>query len=133
MKIDLYQMVRYLAVGAFNALIAYGVFSLLLSLGVHYTWATLLGGIGAMLVGYKFMKDLVFKSKSRHAFLKFILIFAAMYFASIFIQFMARKTLNPYISGAIASLACAAISYLLNRKFVFGAGENPLRQREGLR
>lgn len=132
MKIDPYQMVRYIAVGAFNALIAYGVFALMLSLGAHYTWATLLGGVSAMLAGYKFMKELVFKNKSRHAFLKFILIFTTMYFVNIFVQFVARKTLNPYISGAIASLACAAISYVLNRKFVFGAGITPLRQRNDL-
>ncbi len=132
MKIDPHQMVRYVAVGAFNTLIAYGVFSLLLRLGVHYTLATLLGGISAMLAGYKFMKELVFKSKTRYAFLKFILIFATMYFVNILTQFVARKTLNPYIAGAVASAVCAALSYVLNRKFVFGAGTPSLVQRDCL-
>ena len=120
MKLDPRQMVRYFAVGAFNTVLAYGVFSLLLRLGVHYTLATLLGGISAMLAGYKFMKELVFKSQSRHAFFKFIFIFTAMYFINIFIQFMTRKAMNPYLAGAVASLACALLSYFLNRRFVFG-------------
>jgi putative flippase GtrA len=132
MKIDPNQMVRYFAVGAFNTLIAYGVFSLLLRLGMHYTWATLLGGISAMLAGYKFMKELVFKSKSKHAFLKFILIFATMYFVNIFTQFVARKTLNPYIAGAVASLVCALLSYFLNRIFVFRTRNPSLGQHDCL-
>jgi putative flippase GtrA len=132
MKIDANQMMRYLLVGAFNTLLAYGVFSLLLRLGMHYTWATLLGGISAMLAGYKFMKELVFKNKSRYAFLKFILIFVTMYFVNILTQYVARKTLNPYLAGAVASLVCAALSYALNRKFVFGARTPPLAQDDGL-
>lgn len=132
MRIDTNQMMRYVAVGALNTLLAYGVFSLLLRLGVHYTWATLIGGISAMLAGYKFMKKLVFKNKSRHAFLKFILIFVTMYFVNILTQYVARKTLNPYLAGAVASLVCAALSYGLNRKFVFGAGAPPLAQRDCL-
>ena len=130
MKIDPNQMARYFAVGALNTFIAYGVFSLLLQLGVHYTWATLLGGISAMLAGYKFLKKMVFKDKSKHAFVKFILIFVTMYFINIFTQFVARKTLNPYIAGAVASLVCAVLSYFLNRKLVFGTRGPSLGQHD---
>ena len=130
MKIDTNQMMRYLLVGAFNTLLAYGVFSLLLRLGMHYTWATLLGGISAMLAGYKFMRKLVFKNKSRHAFLKFMLIFVTMYFVNILTQYVARKTLNPYLAGAVASLVCAALSYVLNRTFVFGTSTPPLARHD---
>ncbi len=130
MKINPNQMMRYFAVGAFNTFIAYGVFSLLLRLGVHYTWATLLGGISAMLAGYKFMSQLVFKSKSKHAFLKFILIFTTMYFVNIFTQFVARITLNPYLAGAVASLVCALLSYFLNRRFVFRTRDPAMGQHD---
>jgi putative flippase GtrA len=130
MKIASNQMMRYFAVGALNTLIAYGVFSLLLRLGMHYTWATLLGGISAMVAGYKFMNKLVFKGKSKHAFLKFIFIFTTMYFVNIFTQFVARKIMNPYIAGAVASLVCALLSYFLNRKFVFGTKGPSLEQHD---
>ncbi len=133
MEIDPNQMVRYFAIGILNTFIAYIVFSLLLWLGVHYTWATFLGGISAMLAGYKFMKKLVFKSNSKYAFFKFTFIFASMYFVSILTQFIARKILNPYIAGAAASLVCALLSFFLNRKFVFGARDPSLTQDSCLR
>lgn len=113
------HMIRYALVGLVNTLSTFGIFSILVWCGLHYSIATLLGGSVGVLIGFNLHEKFVFSRSGRGRFILFVIIFALMYGLNIAIQSMARTHWNVYISGAIASFSCTPISYVLNRTFVF--------------
>lgn len=121
MDSHLRQLIRFGLVGLFNTAVAYGVFALLLRIGVHYALATLLGGVAGMLVGFNSTGRFVFKRTGNGRFLRFLLVFLAMFALNILIQRLLHPAVNRYLAGAAATVACFLVSYTLNRSFVFGA------------
>jgi putative flippase GtrA len=72
-----------------------------------------------MVLGFKLHGSFVFGHSGRGRFLRFAMIFISMYILSLGIQTFARRSVNGYLAGAIASCVTVPVSYLLNRTFVF--------------
>jgi putative flippase GtrA len=113
------QVLRFGLVGLGNTLVAYGVFALLLWSGVHFALATFLGGLAGMLVGFKLTGALVFGNRDSRRIYRFALVFGATYLCNIGVQWLLRPRMDPYLCGAMATLACFGISFGMNRNFVF--------------
>ncbi len=119
------QILRFGLVGAANTIVAYGLFSLLIWAGVHYTLATFLGGVAGMLLGFKLAGALVFGNRDNGRVFRFVAVFLMQYLANVGAQALLRLVVNPYLAGAFATLICFFPTFALNRGFVFRASRSP--------
>lgn len=119
MSILFRQLIRFGLAGAFNTVVAYLLFSLLLFLGMHYTFATLLGGLAGWAVGYRTTGNFAFNYHGESRIFAFTGIFILLFFINIGIQRTMQPFVNPYVGGGVATTVCFLASFTLNRGFVF--------------
>ena len=110
---------RYYQVGIVNTVFGYGVFALLVSLGVNI--------FVAQIVAHLFGVAFNYFSYSRHVFhdasaskLRFLMAYALNYFLGMAVLAAAAMVFrSPYIAGLLALLIASAINFLVLRKLVF--------------
>lgn len=116
-----HQFVRFLIVGLLNTLFGYALFSLFIFFSLHYTLASLLATIFGILFNFKTTGLLVFKNNNNRLILKFFLVYTIVYIINIiFLTVFNTFNINMYFSGAILMFPLALLSFILNKKFVFG-------------
>ena len=114
------QFVRFFGVCVLNTLFGFGCFSLLLSIGVHYTIALALSTICGVLFNFKTIGTLVFHSKENWRIFRFILVYILIYFFNAAgIYLVERCGGGALLGGAIMLLPAALLAYLLQKRFVF--------------
>ncbi len=114
---------KFILVGILNTLFGYLVFSLLISLGLHYYLAIFFASCLGTLFNFKTYGKLVFNNSKNTALWKFIFVYAIMYLLNIVIvKSLLYIDINIYIAGAIAIMITTICSYLLNKNWVFQVG-----------
>lgn len=115
------QLIKFLLVGIINTLFGYSIFALLILLEVHYLLASLLSTIAGILFNFKTIGTIVFKNKDKGLIFKFFMVYTAVYLFNIsFLRILNGLNINMYFSGGIVLIPLALISFILNKKFVFG-------------
>jgi len=118
------QFMRFLAVGLINSLFGYSCFAGLLAIGLHYALALLLATAIGVVFNFKTTGALVFRSSANHLIFRFFAVYGIVYSINvILIKCLLQFGLNSYASGAILLLPIAALSYILNKKYVFKYGK----------
>ena len=117
---------RFLVVGGLNTAFGYGVFALLILLGVHYAIAALLSTVLGILFNFKTTGMLVFHSHDNTLIAKFFAVYGVNYVIGVLVL-KAFKALGVHVlvTAAVSILPMAALSFVLMRWFVFG----PARRR----
>ena len=119
-KLAANQFIRFLFIGGVNTLFGYGVFSLLLFLGLHYSLAALLSTILGILFNFKTTGVIVFNSRNNSLIFKFFGVYGVVYVLNVLgLYLFSLVGISAYISGAILILPMACVSFVLNKKFVF--------------
>lgn len=117
------QFVRFLVIGLLNTLFGYGCFVLLLYLGLHYALALLIATVIGILFNFMTTGRLVFRSDANHLLLRFVGVYLAVYTVNVAgLKALSQLGWSGYMSGAVLLLPVAALSYFLNKKFVFVHG-----------
>lgn len=116
------QFFLFLVVGGINTLVGYGIFSLLIFLGLHYALAAFLSTVIGILFNFKTTGMIVFKSKNNKLIFRFLAVYGVTYIINVTYLKILIPYCNVYILGAISILPLALISYFLNKKFVFEIG-----------
>lgn len=112
--------IRFLFVGGINTLFGYGVFSLMIYLGFHYTISALLATVAGIIFNFHTVGSIVFKDRRYSLFARFILVYFTGYGLNVFgIYFLMKYFNNEYVSAAIIVMPLAVIMFCLNRFFVF--------------
>jgi putative flippase GtrA len=118
-KIDK-RFIRFLFVGGLNTLFGYGVFALLIFLGLHYVLAVTLGTIIGILFNFKTTGLIVFKSNDNNLIYKFFGVYVVVYVINLVgLRIFNQLNVSNYIAGAVMLLPVAVISFLLMKTFVF--------------
>ena len=113
--------VRFILVGILNAVFGYGVFTLFLFLGLHYSIAAALGTILGVFFNFKTTGVLVFKNNDNRMIFRFIGVYALIYLISVlFLRIAEFYGISLYLMGFLLIGLSAILSYILNKKFVFG-------------
>jgi putative flippase GtrA len=114
------RFIRFILVGVVNSLFSYGVYSLFLFLNVHYAGAaTLASGIGA-LFNFKTIGRLVFKNSENRLLFRFLGVYILTWALTIgLLWFCAHYGINLYLAGFMLAFPMAALSFLLQDRFVF--------------
>ncbi|WP_298063120.1 GtrA family protein [uncultured Campylobacter sp.] len=115
------QAVKFLFVGIMNTTFGYGLFALFIYLGLYYPLAVLLSTILGVLFNFKTIGGLVFGSNDNKLIFKFILVYVIIYFLNIFFLWLFKRLgfENMYLNGFVLLIPLAAVSFLLNKFFVF--------------
>jgi len=114
------EIIRFLLVGALNTLFGYAVFSLFLYLKFHYSMASFLGIVLGILFNFKTYGRLVFKCRDNSLIFRFIFFYAVLYAVSVVGLWAFNYVgINLYVANAIMLLPISALSFYLNRNFVF--------------
>lgn len=114
------QFIRFLFVGFINTIIGYGVFALLLYSGLHYSLALFLATLFGISFNFKSTGIFVFNNKGNKLIIRFAAFYMVLYFINLaFVSAISLVIDNNYISAAITLLPMAAISFLMNKRFVF--------------
>ena len=119
-KIDS-QFIRFIFVGILNTAFGYGVYCLMLWMGLSYWWATLIANILGVLFNFKTIGILVFENPSNRLFFKFALCYVLAYFLNVGIiaLFTHFTTINQYVSGFVATICVALFSFFFQKFIVF--------------
>lgn len=114
------KFIKFLFVGVMNTLFSYSVYSLFLFLNVHYIWATTLAsGIGA-LFNFKTIGLLVFKNNDNKLLARFLGMYVITWaITACLLWFCAQYGLNLYLAGFMLAFPVAALSFLMQSRFVF--------------
>lgn len=117
----------FILVGLLNTLIGYLLFSLFIYLEFPYALAVLLATVLGVLFNFQTTGRLVFKNRESQLLLKFVLIYALLYFINIsLIKFLYLLVLNYYAAGAIATPIMAIINFLALKRYVFNEVSNEI-------
>lgn len=116
------QFLRFLVVGAMNAAFGYGVFALLVWLGLPYPAAIGLATVAGVAFNFQSTGRLVFGGAPSSRLVRFIGVYGVVYLINVLaVAGLLRLGLNVYLANAVALLPLAVIAYMLQRTFVFAA------------
>lgn len=117
------QRLRFLAVGALNTAVGYGLFAFFLFVGLHYLRAQFVASVLAIAHSYLWNKYFTFQSPghSLTEMLRFLGVYAVSYAcnAALLLAGVEWAHFNPYLAGVAGLFVTTAISYLGHRRFSF--------------
>lgn len=117
---DAAVIVRFLAVGVLNTAFGYGFYALLLALGLHYAAAAFVATVAGVLFNFQSSKKLVFQSREHNRFAQFIFSYCLIYLVNLIaLTWLVQGGLSAYTAGLATLLPGAAMSYLLQKHWVF--------------
>ena len=118
--INIKEIVKFIIAGIVNTLFYYIMFSFFIFINLDYKLAVLYATMIGVFFSFKTFGKFVFKNNSNILIFKFALVYVLLYFLNIgIIALLQEKIANYYISGGIATIICAVISFLLNKFYVF--------------
>ena len=119
-KIDS-QFIRFVFVGALNTAFGFGVYCLMIWIGVPYWGATLISNVLGVLFNFKTIGILVFENSSNRLFFRFVSCYVLAYGLNVGIIYLLTHFagLNDYWSGLIATPFVALFSFFYQKLFVF--------------
>ncbi len=111
---------RFVLVGAFNTLVSFGSFSLLVAADIDLPVASLAGLIAGIAVGFLTQGSLVFGHLSLPSLARFLMAWTTMYFVHLGIVYgLMAIGVPPIAGGAVALCVIAGLSYFVLRDLVF--------------
>jgi putative flippase GtrA len=112
--------IKFIVVGGINTVFGYGVYWGLLQLDVHFAIAAFISTILGTIFNFFTIGRLVFKSKNNSFFYKFVFCVSFLYLISTGgIAFIHNFDISYEVAGLIIIIPRAAISFLLNKYWVF--------------
>lgn len=115
------KFIRFIFVGVLNSGFGYGIYCLLILLGLSYIWATLISHILGVLFNFVTTGTIVFNNTDRKLIVRFVLNYVLVYFINIGINKCTQLLFhsNEYVSGFVALVVTSLISFFVLKRFVF--------------
>ncbi|PPQ36945.1 GtrA family protein [Rhodoblastus acidophilus] len=114
------RFLRFLVVGGLNTVFGYGLFYLLLRLSGSALFALTLGTVIGVLFNFVTTGALVFRTMERRRLAKFLGVYGIVYlYNAAGLTILQAMALDPALAGLLLLPGAVAISYGLNRSFVF--------------
>jgi len=91
-------------------------------IGTPYPAAVFLSTAAGVLFNFKTYGTLVFRNRDNRLLHRFIAVYAFIYVLNLLALAWARRNgVSLLVAGAVVALPIAAISFALNRRFVYGS------------
>jgi len=112
---------RYIVVGMINTAFGYGVYALLLYVGLHYAIASLIATVLGVIFNFFTTGRIVFRNSDNGRLFRFFIVYGLVYVFNIAgLSIMASLKVDLYRAGLVMVPPAAILAYILNRRFVFG-------------
>ena len=116
------QFLRFLLVGALNTAFGYGLFALLIWLGLPYPLAIGLATLGGIAFNFQTIGRLVFNAAKGSRRWRFVVVYGVVYLVNLGgVAVLLFFGSGIYVANGLMILPLAALAYLLQKKFVFTA------------
>lgn len=116
------QILRFFVVGGVNTAFGYGVFALLIWIGLPKELAAFLSTICGILFNFKTTGTIVFKNRDNRLIFRFFAVYGVTYLLNIgLLDVFENFGIGPYIAGAIIILPVSLLGFFLNKRFVFNS------------
>ncbi len=115
------QFILFLVMGFINTVFYYALYSLLIYLNLHYSFAVVIATVCGVIFNFHTFGKVVFKDFQMSLLPRFIGVYLVVCSANV----LGLKGLellgldNKYIAGAVLVLPVALLGYILNKTFVF--------------
>jgi putative flippase GtrA len=120
------RFLRFLVVGGVNTVFGYLVYAGFILLNLHYSLAALYSTIIGVIFNFFTTGRIVFDNHQPGLILKFFIVYAVYYLLNLgVLKLLTSQGFSSLISGAIAALPMALVSYTLTRTFVFRPKKGP--------
>ncbi len=114
------QFLRFIFVGIANTTLAYAVYALALTAGFSYPAASFIALVTGIVVSFIMQGKYVFDSLEYRRFWRFLLCWILMYCVNVVvIHQLIELQFNHYVAGALALPVVAALSFMVQKHFVF--------------
>jgi len=114
------QIINFLIIGSINTIFYYAIYSALIYIDIDYKLSVLIATMIGVFFSFKTFGKYVFNNSDKMLLYKFFLVYIILYISNILlISIMQSKLHNYYISGLIATVCCAVLSFILNKWYVF--------------
>lgn len=116
-----FEFIRFVLVGVLNTAFGFGVYCLMIWLGVSYWWATLISNVLGVLFNFKTIGILVFKNPDNRLFFRFVSCYVLAYGLNVGLIYLLTTytELNDYGGGLVATFFVALFSFFYQKLFVF--------------
>ena len=114
------NFVKFLLVGGFNTMLNYGIYALLIYLGLGYTLATTAAFIAGLAINFKTQGRFVFNSKSNRPFLLYVVSWLGIYVTNLWLLgLLIANGIDSYWAGALMVPPIAVLSFFVLKYVVF--------------
>jgi putative flippase GtrA len=114
------QFVKFLAVGVLNTLFGYGIFSLLVLLGVEPGLGLFIATILGVLFNFFTTGRLVFASREMRRLPYFVTVYSLTFLINLWcLRFLTSAGLSPLLAQAILLPVMTILNFTLNKLLVF--------------
>lgn len=115
-----HKLIRFFLVSGLNTAFGYGLFALLIFIGLAYPWALLISTIAGILFNFKTIGIIVFNNHSNILIFKFLCVYGIAYLCNLGgLTLLRAFEVNIYWSGAILLIPIGLLAFVLNRSFVY--------------
>lgn len=128
-------LIRFGMVAGLNTAFGYSLYALLLTVGFHYVWATLIGQIIGIIFNFKTYGRLVFRNGDNRLVVKFVCVYAFTYLCNIIGIGYLVDTLgwSDYLAGGVMVIPIGLLTFILNKLLVFKKINNNVNESEQVR
>jgi putative flippase GtrA len=114
------KLIRFFIVSGINTVFGYGLFALLIFIGVTYPLALLISTIAGILFNFKTIGVVIFKNHNNLLIFKFFGVYGITYLCNLGgLALFKSFGINIYLSGAILLIPIGLLAFMLNKTFVF--------------
>jgi putative flippase GtrA len=114
------RFLRFLIAGGVNTAFGYALFLILLRLSGSAFFALTFGTILGVLFNFMTTGSFVFRAMERHRLWRFFAVYGLVYiYNAIGLALLQARGISPALAGLVLLPGAVALSYLLNRSFVF--------------
>lgn len=113
------ELWRYYKVGLLNTAFGYGLYALLVYVGLNLYFAQVISQICGVVFNYSMFRRLVFRT-SRPRISSYVGAYMVNYLLGLMLLMLANHYMrSPYVAGIVALLVVSVINYFILKVFVF--------------
>lgn len=114
------QAMLFILTGIINTLFGLFIYNLILFIGFNYFYALTIATVLGILFNFKSIGSIVFKVNQNDLIVKFVAVYIFLYCLNLIaIKLLIELQINAHMAGLITIIPAAAISFLLNKYWVF--------------
>lgn len=114
------QLLRFLAVGALNTAVGYGLFALFTWGGLPYPAAIGIATVLGLMFNFQSTGRIVFGQAPLSRLWRFMAVYGAVYCANVAgVALLLHTGMGVYLANALLLVPMALLAFVLQRKFVF--------------